>query len=144
MGKIYSMKRITILIVCLLWNVIHLLAQDKLEKQRHIQVYINDFKLFNTEKITLVGDTLRTDYCLNSECTQFISWQFGLKDIDKMKVGKDKDQGTYFLQFKCASGECIQPPTIGTIYSHKEEYSLYMKGKKEAEQLLDLLKEYQE
>lgn len=116
-------------------------AKEKQISESELARYINTCKQFSMEKITLQGDSIRTDYCMNSECSTFISWVFDLQHIKSITLKQDEEY--FFLHFECSENDCIKPPVIGTVYSPKSEYDMYIKSKEEAEKLLGMLLQYQ-
>lgn len=114
--------------------------ENKKVTESELSAYINSCKQFNMEKITLTGDSIRTDYCTNADCTSYISWIFDLQTIKSITLKNDEEY--FFLHFECNDKDCIKIPVIGTVYSPKSEYDMYIKSKEEAKKLLEMLMNY--
>lgn len=136
-SKIYRFFLISaLLIVCV--NVFAgkpaKLSDKELEKR------ILDCKQFDMERISVNGDTVKIDYCLNAECSTFRTWRFAFGDIGEIKIVKEGDFHT--IQFTCKDTTCVLTPPTGVTYEPKTSYSLYVKGAKEAKSLLSDIEIY--
>ncbi len=119
------------------------IGQPKSERptEKYLNELISTTKQFETERITINKDTILTSYCMNAECTQFLSWHFNIHDIANIDLKQDGD--SYYILFACRKELCIKPPVIGSIYSPKSEYSMYVKSQKQGEFLISQLKAFQ-
>lgn len=110
------------------------LTDKELEKR------IKECKQFDIERISVTGDTIKIDYCLNAECTTYRSWRFSIMDIGEIKLVKEDDYNVIY--FNCKENNCILTPPTGVTYEPKPSYTLYVKDAKEGKSLLSDLENY--
>lgn len=108
-------------------------------KDKKMQAAIYAGKQFKTERITVKADSIQIDYCINESCSHFISWMFSLKEIGQIQLLQE--EGNFFIRFDCLAADCVRPP-MGTIYSPKKNYDLYVTDKEQGIKLLRLLLKY--
>lgn len=101
-------------------------------------------KMWEYESLTVENSgTLKYIICLNPECNPYISWDFYIKNVKPVKVGKLDEYVT--LDFSCNDGDCIIPPGYekGGRYEMKKELQFIIKDKKAGELIVKKLNELQ-
>lgn len=124
----------------LLSTVFSYAGKPKKLSDKELEKRIMECKQFEMEHISVIGDTVKIDYCLNAECTTYRSWRFSLQDIGEMKLQHEDD--FYMINFTCKENNCILTPPTGVTYEPKPGYSLYVKNANLGEKLLADLKNY--
>ncbi|MBK7763253.1 MAG: hypothetical protein IPI46_07750 [Bacteroidetes bacterium] len=101
-------------------------------------------KMWDYESLAVENSgTLKHIICLNPECNPYISWDFYIKNVKPVKLGKMDDYVT--IDFACNEADCIIPPGYvqGGRYEMKKELQFIIKDKKAGELIVKKLNELQ-
>lgn len=79
--------------------------------------------------------------CLTPECNPYVSWDFYIKNLGSIQLGKFEEYTT--VDFKCTDIECIIPTGYekGGKYEPKKELQFFIKDAKKGKELVAKLNE---
>lgn len=143
------MKKIVLTVLAIMLYSIapqSVLAQQNSKEQlvSEINKMLKTEKMWEYESLTVENSgTLKYIICLNPECNPYISWDFYIKNVKPVKVGKLDDYIT--IDFACNEADCIIPPGYekGGRYEMKKELQFIIKDKKAGELIVKKLNELQ-
>jgi len=125
-------------------------AQAQISPKEQLIAEINkvfaDGKMWDMEALFVDnGGSLKYKVCLSADCNPYVSWDFFIKNVKPVKVGKLDDYVT--VDFECNEGaDCIIPAGYekGGRYEMKKALQFIVKDKKVAETAVEKLNRLQQ
>lgn len=122
------------------------LAQNTQRDQmiQDINQSIKAVKLWDYEGMTLDNTgSFKYHICLTPDCNPFVSWDFYVKLIKNIELGKFEEYDV--ITFTCMDANCIIPTGYqpGGRYDMKSALQLFIKDPKQGAELVKKLKELQ-
>ncbi len=125
-------------------------AQAQISPKEQLIAEINkvfaDGKMWDIEAMFVDNSgSIKYKVCLSADCNPYVSWDFYIKNVKPVKVGKLDDYVT--IDFECNDGaDCIIPAGYekGGRYEMKKALQFIVKDKKVAEAAVEKLNRLQQ